>query len=117
MVCSTFCFSSMLLSLLFSFFKGACDRVIRAVDLKSLAPHRCGFESCQGLLILSYEDAIQLLYVTSVVLLRCPLGPEMKHPRSSFTSKVGKSPYNIYTVGTTSNPTKKISFTFVYQYL
>ena len=42
---------------------------LRVVDLQSLAPHHCGFESHQGLWILSYAEAIQLAYGTSVVLL------------------------------------------------
>jgi hypothetical protein len=48
-----------------------------AVDFKPLACHRCGFESRQGLWILSCEGAIQLAYGTSVVLLRCPFVPEI----------------------------------------
>jgi hypothetical protein len=32
-------------------------RVVKVVDFKPLAPHRCGFESRQGLLILSCEEA------------------------------------------------------------
>jgi hypothetical protein len=35
------------------------------------------FESRQGLSILSCEEAIQLAYGTSVVLLRCPFVPEI----------------------------------------
>ena len=50
-----------------------------AIDSGSLAPQRCGFESQHGLWILSYEEAIQLAYRTSVVLLGCPLVPEIKH--------------------------------------
>jgi hypothetical protein len=56
--------------------------MVKVVDFKPLAPHRCGFESRQGLWILSYEEAIQLAYVTSVVLLRCPFVPEMIHGRA-----------------------------------
>jgi hypothetical protein len=37
-------------------------RVVNVVDFKSLAPHRCGSESQQGLWILSCEEAIQLAY-------------------------------------------------------
>ena len=48
------------------------DRVIKFVDLESLAHSHCVFESCQGLWILSYEEAIWLDYGTSVVLLRWP---------------------------------------------
>jgi hypothetical protein len=47
-----------------------------------LAPHRCGFESRQGLWILSCEEAIQLAYGTSVVLLRCPFVPEIMHGKA-----------------------------------
>ena len=79
-------------------FGGICGRV---VDLKSLASDHCGFDSRQGLWILSCEEAIQLAYGT--VLLRCPLVPEIMHRgslRSSSTSKADlKSPYNFYNVG------------------
>ena len=44
---------------------------------KSLAPHCCGFESRQQLWNLSCEEAIQLAYRTLLVLLRCPLAPEI----------------------------------------
>ena len=54
-------------------------RVGRVVDLESLAPHRCGFESHQELSILSCEEAIQLAFGTSVVLLRCPFVPKIMH--------------------------------------
>jgi hypothetical protein len=47
----------------------------------SLAPHRCGFESRQGLWILSCEEAIELAYGTLVVLLRCPFVPEIMQGR------------------------------------
>jgi hypothetical protein len=57
--------------------------LIKVVDLKALALHRCGFESRQGLMILSCEEAIKLAYVTSVVLLRCPFVPEIMHGRAS----------------------------------
>jgi hypothetical protein len=50
-------------------------------DFKPLAPHRCEFESRQGLWILSCEEAIQLAYGTSVVLFRCPFVPEIMQRR------------------------------------
>jgi hypothetical protein len=56
--------------------------VVKVVDFKPLAPHRCGFESRQGLWILSFEEAIQLAYGTSVVLLRYPFVPEIMHGRA-----------------------------------
>jgi hypothetical protein len=56
--------------------------VVKVVDFESLAPHRCGFESRQGLLILSCDETIQLAYGTSVVLLRCPFVPEKMHGRA-----------------------------------
>jgi hypothetical protein len=52
------------------------------VDFKPLAPHRCKFESRKGVWIFSYEEAIQLAYGTSVVLLRCPFVPEIMHGRA-----------------------------------
>jgi hypothetical protein len=59
--------------------RGVRGRVVNVVDFKPLAPHRCGFESRQGLWILSCEEATQLAYGTSVVLLRCPFVPEIMH--------------------------------------
>jgi hypothetical protein len=56
--------------------------VVKVIDFKPLAPHRCGFESRQGLLVLSCEEAIQLAYRMSVVLLRCLFEPEIKHGRA-----------------------------------
>jgi hypothetical protein len=56
--------------------------MVKVVDFKPLAPHRCGFESRQGLWILSCEEAIQLAYGTSVVLLRCLFVPEIMHGRA-----------------------------------
>jgi hypothetical protein len=61
---------------------GVCGRVVKVFDFKPLAPHRCGFESQQGLWNLSYEEAIQLAYGTSVVLLRCLFMPEIMHGRA-----------------------------------
>jgi hypothetical protein len=56
--------------------------VVKVVDVKPLAPHRCGFESRQGLWILLYGEAIQLAYGTSMVLFRCPFVPEIMHGRA-----------------------------------
>jgi hypothetical protein len=61
---------------------GVRGRVVKVVDFKPLAPHRCGFESRQGIWILSCEEAIKLAYGTSVVLLRCPFVPEIMHGRA-----------------------------------
>jgi hypothetical protein len=61
--------------------RGPPGRVVKTVDFKPLAPHRCGFESQLGLWILSCEEAIQLAYGTSVVLLRCPTVPEIMQGR------------------------------------
>jgi hypothetical protein len=61
---------------------GVRGRDVKVVDFKPLAPHRCGFESRQGLWILSCVEAIQLAYGTSVVLLRCPFVPEIMHGRA-----------------------------------
>jgi hypothetical protein len=49
--------------------------VIKVIDFKPFAPHRCGFESWQGLWNIAFEEAIQLAYGTSVVLPRCPFLP------------------------------------------
>jgi hypothetical protein len=45
-------------------------RVVKVVDYKPLAPNRCWFESPQGLRIPSCEEAIQLAYITAVIILR-----------------------------------------------
>jgi hypothetical protein len=56
--------------------------VVKVVDFKQLAPHFCGFESRQGLWILSCEEAFQLANGTSVFLLRYPFVPEIMHGRA-----------------------------------
>jgi hypothetical protein len=56
--------------------------VVKVVNFKPLAPHRCGFESRQGLRIFTSEEAIKLAYGTSVVLLRCPFVTEIMHGRA-----------------------------------
>jgi hypothetical protein len=56
---------------------GIHGRVVKVVDFKSPAPYRCEFETRHGLWILSCEEVIQLAYWTLVVLLRCPLMPEI----------------------------------------
>jgi hypothetical protein len=54
----------------------------KVVDFKTLAPHHCGFESRQRLWILSCEEAIELAYGKSVVLLRFLFVPEIMHGRA-----------------------------------
>jgi hypothetical protein len=44
------------------------------------------------------RGSIQLAYETSVVLLRCPLVPEIMHLRSSSTSKAETLRYDLYCV-------------------
>jgi hypothetical protein len=61
---------------------GVHGRVVKVVDFKPFAPHLCGFESRQGLSILLCDEAIQLSYGMSVVLLRCPFMPEIMHGRA-----------------------------------
>jgi hypothetical protein len=58
---------------------GVRGGVVKVIYFKPLAPHHCGFESRQGLWILSCDEANQLAYGTSVVLLRCPFVPEKMH--------------------------------------
>jgi hypothetical protein len=60
--------------------------VVKVVNFKPLALLRCGFESRQGLWILSFEEAIQLAYGTSMVPLRCPFVPEIMHRRAPDVS-------------------------------
>jgi hypothetical protein len=62
--------------------------VVKVVDLKPFAPHLCGFESRQGLWILSCEEAIQLAYGTSMVLLRYPFVPDIMHGSLGRAPKV-----------------------------
>jgi hypothetical protein len=62
-----------------SLFRGVCDRVIKVVNFKPLAPHLWGLESRQGLSILSCEEAIQLAYGKSEVLLKYSFVPEIMH--------------------------------------
>jgi hypothetical protein len=88
----------MVLHLLFQkLIGGVRGHVVKIVDLL-FAPYHCGFESRQGLCILSCESAIQLAYGTSVVLFRCQFMPEIMHLRSTSTSKAGTSPYDLYCV-------------------
>jgi hypothetical protein len=64
---------------------------MKVVVFKLLVNHCCGFESRQGLWFLSCEEAIQLAYRTSVVLLidRCLFVSEIMHRGALevFTSK------------------------------
>ena len=60
-----------MLQCLLDSFGGVCGRVVRVVDLESLAP--VGSNPARDVWILSCEEAIQLAYGTSVVLLRFPL--------------------------------------------
>jgi hypothetical protein len=61
---------------------GVRGRMVKIVDFKQLAPHRCGFESRKGLWILSCEEALPLAYGTSMVLLRWPFVPLIMHRRA-----------------------------------
>jgi hypothetical protein len=61
---------------------GVLGRVVKLVDFKPLSPYRCEIESEQGVWILSFEDAIQQTYGTSMVLPRCPFVPEIMHGRA-----------------------------------
>jgi hypothetical protein len=71
---------------------------VAIILINPLAPYRCGFEYRQGLWILSCEEAIQLAYGTSVVLLRFPFVPKIMYvraPEVSSTSKGGMLPYDL----------------------
>ena len=72
-----------------------CGQVVRVVDLESLAPYICGIKSRQGLWILSCEESIQPAYRTLVVILRCPLVPEITHKGTPEVSLAGKWPYDL----------------------
>jgi hypothetical protein len=65
------------------YYWGVRGRVVKVVDFKPHTPHRCGFESRQGLWITdsSCEGAIQLAYGTSVVLLGCQFVSEIMDGR------------------------------------
>jgi hypothetical protein len=56
--------------------------MVKVVDFQPLAPHRCRFESLQGIWILSCEEAFQLAFGTSVVLIRFRFVPEIMHGRA-----------------------------------
>ena len=71
--------------------RGVRGRMVRVVDFESLAAHCCGFESRQGLWILSFDEANHLAYGTSMVILIMHGG----HLSSFPTSKAGKSPYKL----------------------
>ena len=71
--------------------------MVRVVDLESHAPFHCGFESLQGPGV-GCEEAIQLAYRMSVILLRCPLVPEIMYGGASSTTESGKSLHNLYSV-------------------
>ena len=73
---------------------GVRGRVVRVIDLELLASYRCVFESRHVPWIFSCGEAMQLVYGMSVALLRYSVGHEIML-RSSYTSKVGKSPYNL----------------------
>jgi hypothetical protein len=47
--------------------------LVKVFNFKPLVPNYCSLESCQGLYILSYDEAIQLVYRMFVVLLMCTL--------------------------------------------
>ena len=84
--------------LLKDMFRGIRDCKVGVVNLESLARHRCVFEF--------REETIQPAYGTSVFLLWCLFVLELMHEeeknlRSSSTSKDGKSPYNLHSVGAT----------------
>jgi hypothetical protein len=55
----------------------------KVVDFKPLAPQHCWFEFRQGLWILSCEEADQLAYGASAVLLGCSSVPEILQGRTS----------------------------------
>jgi hypothetical protein len=67
----------MRLWLLLCYYGGICGKVIEVVDTKALAPRHWGFYSHHGFWILSCEEAIQLVYRTSMVLVWCLFMPEI----------------------------------------
>ena len=58
--------------------------VFRVVDIKSLAPHRCGFESREGPWIISSEEVIQS------VVIRCQTLQNIGHFHHNITSNCFK---------------------------
>jgi hypothetical protein len=61
---------------------GVLIRVVKVVYFKPLAPHRCGFESRQEMMIILCKEGIQLANETPVLQPRCPFVPEMLHGRA-----------------------------------
>jgi hypothetical protein len=78
----SFNFAIKLRSLYIGSLRGVHGLMVKVVDFKPLAPHLYRFETGQGLWILTCEEAIQLAYGTSVVLLRCLFMPEIMHRRA-----------------------------------
>ena len=96
--------------------RGIRGRVVRVIDFEPLAFLRSGFEYRQGLWILSCEEAIRLTYGTSVVLLRCPLMPEIMHGWApevflhQWKLEVSIIIYDLNSVGVTLSLTEDINF-------
>jgi hypothetical protein len=57
--------------------------VVKVIDFKSLTLKGLWLESCKGIGILSFEEAIQVAYGTWMVLLRCPFVPGIMHRGAS----------------------------------
>ena len=76
----------------------ARGRMGRVVSFVSLSTHSCRFESRHGVWILSCQEVIQLAYCTSVVLLRCPLVPDIMHGVTPEVFRSKKSRYLTFTV-------------------
>jgi hypothetical protein len=62
--------------------------VVMVINFKPLALDRCSFESRQGIWMLSWKEAIELAYRTSVVLLRCLFVPEIMKGTWGFPPSV-----------------------------
>ena len=75
-------------------FKAVRVRVVKVFDFESLANHLCGFKSRHGIRILSCQEAIQLAYGTSVLLLRCPLVPGIIQGLPLPLKAIEKLPYD-----------------------
>jgi hypothetical protein len=80
--------------------------VINRTYFKPLESHRCEFEFGKALRILSFEEAIQLAYGTSVVLLRCLCLPDLIHRGLPPPVKLGIH-HDLYSVIATLYLTKE----------
>ena len=76
--------------------------VCGVVDQESLAPHQCGFESCQGVWILSFEKAVQLKltklqwFYSGICLCQKKMASEVFHGQWNLESRLSTSNKDLF---------------------